>query len=72
MTDHLISSLVTVATAIVGVAIVAVLVSRNADTSNVIRSAGSAFADDLRAATGPVSGGFGGFSGGGYNLPSLY
>lgn len=48
---------VTIAVAIVGVATLAVLVSRNANTAGVIRASGSAFAEALRAATGPVSGG---------------
>lgn len=56
MSDHLISSLVTIATAIIGVAILAVLVSRNAQTGSVITSAGQAFANDLSAATAPVTG----------------
>lgn len=73
MTDHLIASVVTVATAIIGVAIIAVLVSQRANTSNVITSAGQAFANDLSAAVAPVTGstatintgssGFGGFTG---------
>lgn len=49
------SAVLKVAVAIVGVAIVAVLVSRNAQTSAVINSAGSALASVLKAATGPVS-----------------
>jgi len=80
MTDHLIASVVTVATAIIGVAIIAVLVSQRANTSNVITSAGQAFANDLSAAVAPVTGsqatintgssGFGGFTGLGNPLPS--
>lgn len=55
--------IVTIAVAIIGVAIVATLVSRNADTANVIKSAGGAFSQALNAATGPVSGNsFGSFS----------
>ncbi len=55
--------LVTVAVAIVGVATLAVLVSRNANTSGVIKAAGDAFSGAIRAATGPVSGGqMGGFT----------
>ncbi len=55
--------IVTVAVAIVGVATLAVLVSRNANTAGVIKSAGDAFSGALRAATGPVSGGgMGGFT----------
>lgn len=83
MSDHLIGSIVTVLTAIIGVAIIAVLVSQKAQTSSVIQSAGSAFANDLSAAVAPVTGasvsintgsqaGFGGFAGGapvaGYNF----
>lgn len=54
--------LVTIAVAIVGVATLAVLVSRNANTSGVISAAGNAFSGALRAATGPVSGGQNGFT----------
>lgn len=56
MSDHLIASVVTVLTAIVGVAIIAVLVSQKAQTSSVISSAGNAFANDLTAAVAPVTG----------------
>lgn len=52
-----VSAVVTIATAVVGVAILAVLVSRNAQTPAVIKEAGGAFSDILRAATGPVTGG---------------
>jgi len=47
---------VSIALAIVGVAILAVLVSKNAMTSQVIGSAGSAFSGALAAAEGPVTG----------------
>lgn len=71
MSDHLINSIVTVLTAIVGVAIIAVLVSQKAQTAGVITSAGAAFANDLSAAVAPITGstaqintgGGGGFSG---------
>lgn len=53
------SGVVTIAVAIIGVAIVATLVSRNAQTPQVISSAGNAFAKALQAATGPVTGGGG-------------
>lgn len=49
----------TIATAIVGVAILAVLVSKRADTANVIRSAGNAFSGALATAVSPVTGGAG-------------
>ena len=47
----------TIATAIVGVAILAVLVSKRADTANVIKSAGNAFSGALATAVSPVTGG---------------
>ncbi len=49
-------SIVTIATAIVGLAIVAVLVSKNAQTPAVIQSAGSAFGNSLAVAESPVTG----------------
>lgn len=51
---------VTIATAIVGVAILAVLVSRNAQTSQVITAAGTAFSGALGVAVSPVTGFTGG------------
>lgn len=83
MGEHMINSLLTVATAIVGVAIIAVLVSNKAQTAGVIGAAGAAFANDLSAAVAPVTGaqatintggggfGLGGFTGGGSPMPSL-
>jgi hypothetical protein len=65
MSDQLITSIVTVLTAIIGVAILAVLVSRNSQTSNVIKAASSGFAQDLSAALSPLGGG------GGMTLPTL-
>jgi hypothetical protein len=55
MGKEAIEGLVTVITAIVGVALLAVLVSRNANTSGVISSGGSALATALTAAESPVS-----------------
>ena len=59
MSDQLIGGVVTVATAIIGVAIIAVLVGSNAKTSSVIQSAGQAFSGALGAAEAPVTGGAG-------------
>jgi PRD1 phage membrane DNA delivery len=59
MGDQLVSSVVTVLVAIVGLAIIATLVSKNADTANIIGTGGSAFSGALQAAEGPVLGGFG-------------
>jgi hypothetical protein len=65
MSDQLIGGVVTVATAILGVAIIAVLVGSNAKTSQVISSAGNAFSNAINAAEAPVTGG------GGLSLPSI-
>lgn len=51
------SGIVTVLVAIIGVAILATLVSKNAQTPAVLKSAGDAFSNMLSAATGPVTGG---------------
>lgn len=51
------SKIVVVLTAIVGVAILATLVSKNAQTAAVFKAAGDAFSSILKAAVGPVSGG---------------
>lgn len=47
---------VTIALAVVGLAMLSVLVSKNADTSNVIRSGASGFGNVLGVAAAPVSG----------------
>lgn len=64
MGGNALGQIVTVLTAIVGVAIIAVLVSKRAQTPQVITSFWQGFGDALEAATGPVSGGsgIGGFS----------
>lgn len=51
------SGVVTVAVAIIGVATLAVIVSRNAQTPQVIQAAGTSFAQALGAAVSPVTGG---------------
>jgi len=60
MPDRIIEGVVTVALAIVGLAVMAVLVSRNAQTPAVLQAGGDAFSRSLLAAEAPVSGGFGG------------
>ena len=57
MSQNLIEGMVTIATAIIGVAIISVLVSRNANTAGVVQAAGSALATDIGAAVSPVTGG---------------
>jgi PRD1 phage membrane DNA delivery len=64
MTDKLFDSVVTILLAIVGVAILAVLVSKNAQTPQVISAAASGFSKDLGAALSPVTGGSLGITGG--------
>lgn len=56
MSDELIRSVVTVLTAIVGVAIIAVLVSQRAQTGSVITAGGNAFSNALSVAVSPVTG----------------
>jgi hypothetical protein len=68
MSEQLITSVVTVLTAIIGIAFIAVLVSRNANTAGVIQAGASGFSQSLATALSPVtgSGGLGSyqFSGG--------
>lgn len=83
MKNSAIEAIVTIAVAIVGVATLAVLVSRNAATAQVIGAAGSAFSQSIGAAVAPVSGGgsgiggtrlsgsFGGFSGS-FGSPGMF
>lgn len=67
MSEQLLTAIVTVITAIIGVAILAVLVSQRAQTSQVIQAAAGGFATDLRAALSPLEAG----SGIGINLPNV-
>lgn len=76
--SQLTEAILTIATAIIGVAILAVLVSRNSNTSGVLASFGQMFANMLSAATGPVTGkaatpNVGGGMGGlpSFNLPQM-
>jgi PRD1 phage membrane DNA delivery len=66
MTDRIFADIMAILTAIVGLAIIAVIVSKQADTSNVLTSGGNAFSNIIKAAVSPVSG-----SGGIGSLPSL-
>lgn len=56
MERNLWEPVVTIGAAVVGLAIIAVLVSRNAQTPAVLGAAGSAFSNVLSAATAPVTG----------------
>lgn len=81
--NNITESFVSVAALIVGVAIVAVIVSRNSQAPAVLQSLGSAFSNALGVAVSPVTGaaatpnlsypggtmgGLGSFSGGGISL----
>jgi hypothetical protein len=57
MGERTITGIVTVITAIIGVAIVAVLVSNQANTANVLTAGGGAFSNILKTAVSPVTGG---------------
>ena len=57
MGDKVITSIVAILTGAIGLAALAVLVSSNAKTSEVLRAGGSTFADIIGAAVAPVSGG---------------
>ena len=66
MENQLVSSVTTVLLAITGIAIIAVIVSKQAQTSSVIEAGGSAFSQALKAAEAPVTSG-----GGGITVPQL-
>ena len=55
MSDNLMTGDVTVALAIIGVATLAVIFSKNANTSGVISAGGSALAQDIGAAVSPIT-----------------
>lgn len=55
--DEIWRGVVTIAVAIIGVATLSVIVSKNAQTPQVINAAGNSFAQALGAAVSPVSGG---------------
>ena len=57
MGDKIIADLVAIAVAIVSLAIIAVLVSKQAQTGSVITAATNGLATDLKAAVSPLGGG---------------
>ncbi len=70
MTENMISAIVTVAVAIVGIAILAVLVSRQSNTAGVVQAAAGGLAQDIGAAVSPVTGQGATFNfGGGVGMP---
>lgn len=76
MWNNTTEAIVTIATAITGVAILAVLVSKKSNTAAVIQAAGSAFGNSLAVAVSPVTGAstrpnLSYPASGGFSLPSL-
>lgn len=67
MGEKAITATVGVIIAVIGVAIVAVIVSKQSDTANVLGAGGNALASVLKAAVSPVTGG----GSGALSLPSL-
>lgn len=57
MGEKAVTGVVAILTAIIGVAIVAVLVSKQSNTASVIGAGGSAFSNILKTAVSPISGG---------------
>ena len=57
MGDKIIEGLVSVAVAVIGIAIVAVIVGRGSQTASVLSAGGNAFSSIIKAATSPVAGG---------------
>lgn len=72
MNNNFLGSMVVILTGIIGVATLAVLVSKNANTAGVIGAAGSAFSGALNAATAPVTGSGGLSLGGGSGFAPSY
>ena len=62
MGDKAVTGIIAIITAIIGVAIIAVLVSNQSNTSGVLTAGGNAFSSILKTAVSPVTGG-GGLSG---------
>jgi hypothetical protein len=56
MGDQAITGIIAILTAIIGVAIIAVLVGQQAQTASVLTAGGNAFANILKTAVSPVSG----------------
>lgn len=57
MGDTVVTSVVSIALAIIGIAALAVIVSRNAQTTQVIGAAGGAFSNSLSTALSPLNSG---------------
>lgn len=56
MSEKMITATVTIALAVIGVAVIALLVSNKSNTSNVFGTLGSTFSKLLCVATSPITG----------------
>jgi PRD1 phage membrane DNA delivery len=61
--DSFTGPVIAIVTGIIGLAIVAVVVSQNAQTGTVLTSAGTALSSVIGAAVSPITGGQGSFGG---------
>lgn len=68
--NQILNGVVVIITAIIGVAILSVLVSRNSNTAGVLTAGSQAFSGALGTALSPVTGG--GFGAVGMGMPSGY
>lgn len=71
MSSEIVGAVVSIALAIIGLATLAVLLSRGSNTAGILGAGGSALARDISAATAPVTGAtFGALGATGGDLPS--
>jgi hypothetical protein len=64
MGDKLTNAIIGILTGVIGITILAVLVSQSSNTSNVLTAAGTAFGNILKAAVSPVTSSGSGISSG--------
>lgn len=64
------NGVISVAIAIVGLAMIAVILSKQANTANVIGAAGEAFSNSIGAAVAPITGG--GLGGSSFNSSQFH
>jgi hypothetical protein len=62
MNSKAVSGIIAILTGVIGISILAVLVSKQSQTPQVLQAAAQGFGSILNAATGPVSGGLGGLN----------
>lgn len=62
MNDTFVTAAVSIVGSLIGLAALSVILSKNAQTSTVIKAASGGLAQDIQAAVAPVSGGFGGMT----------